>query len=128
MNVDSYFADFPEVITEEEGIHNSKGIRFRASVIKRRPSRHREFDSIRELGSCLVSGVLERKAMSGNILFVFPERHMAMFEQQKFINDLIENPTASEINQVDIITSSPMIAGSFLREQIRVLTFGDDNG
>ncbi len=128
MNLDEYFAGFPEKMTKIEKIHNDKEIRFKVVVIKLRPPRHKGFDLVREMGSGDISDVMGKKPLSGNLLFVFPERHLAAFEQQSFIDELINNPTAKEIDQVEIITSNPMIVGSFLSEQVRVLTFGDDNG
>lgn len=128
VKLDEYFADFPENATDREKFHNNKGIRFKVSVVKQRPPRHKGFDLIREVGSGMISDVMERKSLSGSLLFVFPERHLAAFEQQSFIDELINNDTAEEIDEVEIITSSPMIVGSFVREQVRVLTFEDDNG
>jgi len=101
MNVYDYFADFPEKMTEREQIHNNEGIRFKVAIMKGRPPRHKEFDLIREMGSGMISDVLGRKPLNGNLLFVFPERHLAVFEQQSFIHDLLNNPTAESIDEVE---------------------------
>jgi hypothetical protein len=57
---------------------------------------------------------------------VFPERFLGVTEQTRFVSAIEDLPGSDGITQVDIITSSPMIIGNFHREQIRILTWDDD--
>jgi hypothetical protein len=59
--------------------------------------------------------------------FIFPERWMGVAEQQAFMHSLVKHPDVSRIEKVDLITSSPLIIGDFMREHIVILSWQDDN-
>ena len=100
----------------------------RVGCVKRRPPRHKFFDYIREMGSGDIEKVLNKEPFNKNELtFVFPERWMGVAEQQSFTHHLSEHPDIDKIKSVDIITSSPLLIGSFMREHIRILTWEDDD-
>ena len=101
----------------------------RVGCVKRRPPRHKYFDYIREMGTGDVDRVFSGESFNGkkNLTFVFPERHMGVAEQQAFSHVLNEHPEADSLEQVDIITSSPWLIGSFYAQQIRILTWPDDD-
>jgi len=100
----------------------------RVGCVKRRPPRHQFFDYIRDMGMFDIDKVFNKNKFDKEILtFVFPERWMGVAEQQSFMHHLQQHPQATKIKQVDIITSSPLLIGSFRAEQIRILTWKDDD-
>ncbi|MHA1816597.1 MAG: hypothetical protein ACTSX1_11360 [Candidatus Heimdallarchaeaceae archaeon] len=100
----------------------------RCGVAKYRPPRHPFFEYLINLGMGDIENVLYHTGgeLSGVLTFVFPERHMSVHEQRSFTSQLNKHPTVDKITQVDIITSCPMLVGSFYAEMIRVLTWEDD--
>jgi len=100
----------------------------RVGCVKRRPPRHKYFDYIREMGCGDIDRVFNGESFNGkkHLTFVFPERWMGVAEQQAFTAVLNKHPEVDSLEQVDIITSSPMLIGSFYAEQIRILTWLDD--
>ncbi len=101
----------------------------RVACIKRRPPRHEFFSLFLEMGHPQIDLVMFHDKLDVTELsFVFPERWMGVAEQQAFTHVLSKHPEAKQINQVDIITSSPLIVGSFMAEQIRIITWPDDEG
>jgi hypothetical protein len=100
----------------------------RCGCVKRRPPRHPFFEWIIDMGRRDVEKVMNGESLDKKELtFVFPERWMGVAEQQAFTHVLSKHPDAEKIEQVDIITSSPMLIGSFMREQILVLSWEDDD-
>ena len=101
----------------------------RVGCVKRRPPRHEFFEMVLDFGYALIDKVMyHEKIDQKQLAFVFPERWLGVAEQQAFTHVLSKHPEAKLIDQVDIITSSPMIIGGFRSEQIRVLTWPDDEG
>lgn len=102
---------------------------FRVGCVQARSPRHEFFDLIREFGRDNIEPALFHKKLRrpDDLAFVFPERYMAVWEQQQFIHRLCTHPQVKEIKQVDLITSSPLVINSFFREQIRILTWSDDH-
>lgn len=99
----------------------------RVGCVKMASPRDERFDIIRELGASLIDTIFNNKPLpSGKLSFVFPERHMSVHEQQNFMRALSSHSSAKDITQVDIITSSPLMIGDFYKEQIRILTWDDD--
>lgn len=100
----------------------------RVGVVKMRAPRHSYFDYIRDMGQPDVDKVFTGESFGGKkvLTFVFPERWMGVHEQRSFTSALEKHPEADSITQVDIITSSPMIVGSFYQQQILILTWNDD--
>ena len=100
----------------------------RVGVIKYRPPRHEFFEYIRYLGANDIQPILyhEEFSMPSQLTFVFPEAHMSVHEERSFTSQLSRHPQVSELQQLDIITKSPMIVGSFKAEMIRVLTWSED--
>lgn len=100
----------------------------RVGCVRRRPPRHEGWEFIREMGAAVLPRVFTGEALEqANLAFVFPERHLGVAEQYAFTSALANHPDVGEIEQVDIITSSPMIVGSFLKEQVRILSWPDDD-
>ena len=78
----------------------------------------------RDFGRNAVAKLLdEGKKLSGELVFVFPERWMNVREQQIFTKLLGE---CEGIKSVDLITISPLIISGIKRENIRILSFDDD--
>lgn len=99
----------------------------RVGCVKMASPRDERFDIIRELGANLIDAIFNNTPLpSGKLSFVFPERHMSVHEQQGFMRALSSHSSAKDITQVDIITSSPLMVGDFYKEQIRILTWNDD--
>lgn len=101
----------------------------RVGCVKRRPPRHEFFEYIREMGMPDIDKVFKNESFGGKktLTFIFPERWMGVAEQQAFTAVLEAHPEAKTLEQVDIITSSPLLIGSFYAEQIRILTWDDDD-
>jgi len=100
----------------------------RVGCIKRRPPRHRFFELLIDMGRPHIDAVMNHNLINqSELTFVFPERWLGVAEQQAFTLVLSKHPEVKNIKQVDIITSSPMIIGSFMAEQIRIITFPDDD-
>jgi hypothetical protein len=114
---------------EYEDDLNLYPFKVRVGVAKYRPPRHEYFDFLRDMGSVHVSSVLRGKPLSnhGCLTFVFPERWMSVHEQQSFMNQLRHHPEVDKIEQVDIITNSPLMVSNFSREMIRILEWPDDD-
>jgi len=101
----------------------------RVACIKRRPPRHEFFEFFRDVGMVMVDVVLNHKKIRDSHLhFVFPERWMGIAEQQAFMWTLVKHPDVRKIKSLDLITSSPMMIGDFMREQIRIVTWPEDEG
>lgn len=100
----------------------------RVGIAKYRPPRHEFFEFIRDMGSVHINAVFKGTPLnhSGILTFVFPERWMSVHEQQAFMSKLAQHPEAKKIEQVDIITSSALMAGDFKRDMIRILEWPDD--
>lgn len=101
----------------------------RVGCVKRRPPRHEFFEYIREMGMPDIDRAFKNESFGGkkDLTFIFPERWMGVAEQQAFTAVLAAHPEAKTLEQVDIITSSPLIIGAFFSEQIRILTWEDDD-
>lgn len=101
----------------------------RVGCVKRRPPRHKYFEYILEMGSGDIDKVFKGESFRGkkHLTFVFPERYMGVTEQRAFTSVLNNHPEADSLEQVDIITSNPMLIGSFHNIQIRILTWEDDH-
>ena len=121
--LDSWLGD----IDPETGkVHYPFG--WRIGCVKMASPRHERFDLVRDVGSLLVDQIFNNQSLSdGHLTFVFPERHMSVHEQQAFTHALTKHKDAGKITQVDMITSSPLIIGSFNRECIRILSWEDDH-
>ena len=100
----------------------------RVGIAKYRPPRHEFFDFIRDMGSVHIGPILKGEPLnhSGILTFVFPERWMSVHDARAFMLKLTRHPEANKIEQVDIITSSPLMVGDFRREMIRILEWPDD--
>lgn len=99
----------------------------RVGCVKMAAPRHERFDFIRELGAELFEKVFSNTPIDlEHLVFVFPERHLSVHEQQAFTYVLSKHVSAKTFKVIDIITSSPLIIGGFARESIRILTWSDD--
>jgi hypothetical protein len=101
----------------------------RVACIKRRPPRHDFFEFFLDVGVGMLDAVMEHNPIKqSDLVFVFPERWLGVAEQQVFTYMIEKHPDVKNIKSVDIITSSPMLIGSFMREQIRIVTWPEDTG
>jgi len=95
----------------------------RVGCVKRRPPRHPFFEYFLEVGRTLIEPVMYHEELHASELsFVFPERWLGVAEQQAFTYNMEKHPEVDKIKSVDIITSSPLIIGSFMNDHIRILT------
>ncbi len=101
----------------------------RVGCVKRRPPRHEFFEYLIDMGMPDIDKVFKNESFEGkkDLTFIFPERWMGVAEQQAFTAALAAHPEAETLRQVDIITSSPLLIGSFYAEQIRILSWEDDD-
>lgn len=118
-----------DIKPEDQAHRNTYPFVVRVGCVKMAAPRHERFEFIREMGSGLLDRVFGgitdfRKELTGTVTFIFPERHMSVHEQQSMMSALAKH---TKVTQVDIITSSPLIIGSFHKEMIRILTWPDDH-
>ena len=99
----------------------------RVGCVKMAAPRHDRFEYLLNFGMSHIPSVFNGTPLGTDLLFVFPERFMGVHEQQQFMSTLKKHPDAKDIQQVDIITSSPLIVGNFMRQMIRILTWDDDD-
>jgi hypothetical protein len=101
----------------------------RVGVVRRRAPRHSYFDYIRDWGMTDIDKIFNKESFNGKkeLVFIFPERWMGVAEQQAFMHNLNNHPEAETLDQVDIITSSPLLIGDFMREQVLILAWEDDD-
>ncbi len=98
----------------------------RVGCIKRRPPRHKFFVHILDMGMLDIDKVFNKKSFNKKKLtFVFPERWLGIVEQQSFMFNLNKHP--DNLEQVDILTSSPLLISDFMREHIRIIIWEDDD-
>lgn len=101
----------------------------RIGCVKRRPPRHEFFSLFLNVGEAWIDLVLNHRKLSmSHLSFVFPERWMGQAERRAFTHCLARNPEVKKVKQLDMITSDPMLIGSFMAEQIRILTWPEDEG
>lgn len=100
----------------------------RVGVIKYRPPRHTFFEYIINMGANDIQPILyhEEFGMPSQLTFVFPEAHMSVHEERSFMYQLSRHPQVGELQQMDLITKSPMMVGDFKADMIRVLTWPED--
>ena len=98
----------------------------RVGCVKMAAPRHPRFEYYLNFGRSDIDKVFTGEPLTGNLLFVFPERFMSVHEQQQFMATLKKHRAANHIDRLDLITSSPLLVGSFKREMIRILTWEDD--
>lgn len=100
---------------------------WRVGCVKMCSPRHERFDFVRDMGADLLDKVFNNVPISQtHITFMFPERHMSVHEQQAFTYALSRHQSKDTIEQIDLITSSPLIMSSFKRDYINILTWSDD--
>jgi hypothetical protein len=96
------------------------------------PPRDQRFDFFREMGSGLIDkvfahqplGVHRIKEGGQRLFFVFPERHMTTQEEYYFLQRLQTHPdiVSAKLSIIDIVTKSPLIIGSLLKQDVRIIT------
>lgn len=100
----------------------------RVGVVKIRPPRHEFFEFIRDMGMLDLKRLFAGEPIAKETLtFVFPERWIGVHEAYAMMQVMVEHPNTPDFKQVDIITSSPIIVGNFVKEQVRILTWPDDD-
>lgn len=100
----------------------------RVGMPYRRPPRHEMWQFFLEMGHPDIDLVFNNESFEGrtSLTFVFPERWMNVSEQRHLMYCLKKHQDAETIEQVDIITHSPLILGDFASHMIRVLKWEDD--
>ena len=99
----------------------------RVGMPYRRPPRHEMWQYCLEMGHLEIDLVFMKQPFRNTRLtFVFPERWMNVSEQRNFMWQLKQHPDVGKIEQVDMITHSPLMLGDFSRHMIRVLKWDDD--
>jgi len=100
----------------------------RVGCVKRRPPRHDYFQYILEIGRGHIKNILDGSSLGGSkhLTFIFPERWMNVAEQRSFMSIMKDHPEVNIIENVDILTSSSILLGSFRHEQMHILTWDDD--
>ncbi len=130
MNIKSMTNVFDDMLGsinyEDKGLYNFK---VRVGVVKYRPPRHEFFDNMRQMGLVNIDAVLNHKPLKNpeELTFVFPEAHMSVHEEYRFMSELNNHPETDKIKQVDILTKSPIMVSGFQREMIVILTWEDDD-
>ena len=101
----------------------------RVGCIKRRPPRHPFFEMFIDVGAAIIDKIMFHEKLNMSCLvLVFPERWLGVAEQQAFTHVLARHPEVENIKQLDLLTSSPLLVGSFMARQIRILTWEEDEG
>lgn len=104
---------------------------FRVGVMKDIPPSDARFEYVREMGSAYIEPILlhEQFHLQSELTFVFPERHMSVHDEHAFIYMLVKHPQirAAKMTTIDVITKSPLIVGSFRRDDIRIFSQPHDN-
>lgn len=97
------------------------------------PPRDPFFEYERDFGSGLIPAVLAGDPFRPDmlvgdgrgirLLFVFPERHLTTQEEYIFLHKLKEHPLVmgAQLAVIDVVTKSPLLIGSLLRDDIRIL-------
>lgn len=123
QSVQSFFDDLLNDI--DPNIHTE--YKLRVGCIKMAAPRDPRFDFVREIGLSDIDAIFSGKPfLSNELTFCFPERYMSVHEQQAFMLKLERHPDFQKIKSVDILTSSPLLIGSFKRESIRILQWEND--
>jgi len=97
---------------------------WRCLVAKDISARDSQFEYTKELGSGTIDDILHKRPVScdKSLAFYFPERYMSPWEQQRFTWCIAKHPQFAGLGLcVDILTGSPLIVGSFRREEVRIL-------
>jgi len=123
----AYFDSMLEDISLDQS-YAGHSIPYRVGCVKMRAPRDSFFEFMIDMGRINIEDMFQTKPFRpGSLSFVFPERWCSVYEQQRFVSVIEENPTVHNLTSVDIITSSPLLISSFHREQIRILTWDNDD-
>ncbi len=99
----------------------------RVGCVKMAAPRHERFEFMIDMGQCNIDRIFnDTPFTSDHLTFMFPERWMGVHEQRGMMSKLCKHSNINMIKSVDIMTSSPILLGEFHREQIRILTWDDD--
>jgi len=126
--LEELFEGFPEEMTEREN-RDIYPFRVRCACVRARPPRHPYFDMLHDMGAAHIDSILYGGKLRdpSSLTFVFPERWMGVHEQQRFMSQMCKHRQVSEIKRVDLVTSSPLMLSDFLKDQIRICTWDDDD-
>lgn len=104
---------------------------FRVGVMKDIPPTDSRFEYCLDMGMPNIEKILMHEPfnLQSELTFVFPERHMTVHDEHAFIYMLVKHPQirAAKLTTVDVITKSPLIVGSFRRDDIRIFSQSHDN-
>lgn len=121
---DNAFADH----VPHQGLNPYKDFVVQLIVYKDIPPRDPRFEFNREMGMSFLDGIMNLKScgLGGNLLFMFPERWLSVHEQRAFMWALDKNPDKKKITRIRIGTSCPLIVGDFTREDVRIVSFQNE--
>jgi len=127
-NLDGMFDQMLGDINYKVDNMNLYPFKCRVGVIKYRPPRHEFFQFIMTLGHNAIHPILyhEKFSMPSQLTLVFPESQMSVHEERSFMYQLTRHPQVGELQQMDLITKSPMMVGDFKADMIRVVTWPED--
>lgn len=101
---------------------------WRVGCVKMSAPRHPRFEYFLGLGTAAIDQLFNGGTFESEVLtFMFPERYMSVHEQQRFTYEIGKHKDVGKIKRIDMLTSSPLVIGGFHREQIRILTWDDDD-
>ncbi len=121
------FAKFPKLRTPRQLAQN-KNFWFRIAL-SHIPPRDERFEYERDIGMAAIPHVLAHTTLRvagdpPSLDFFFPERWMSTQEEQAFVYRLMSHPqlTGLPLVRVDIVTKSPLLIGSFIRDDILIIS------
>lgn len=123
MDIIETFKTFDEERIEQACSKVGYHFRIRCLVPRDIPPRDPMFEYWLELGASVYDAIFNGKSslpiLSEAHLFVFPERHLTIQEQRRFLHIL--NKNAQEVKEVLLITSSPIILADCPKDTILII-------
>ncbi len=128
---DWIFSKFPAKPTDRQ-LATYKNLWWRVAL-SHIPPRDERFEFERDFGMPLIPAVLEHRPLrfglkvdggGQHLTFVFPERWLTTQEEYSFVSRLTEHPEvkAAKLTVVDLVTKSPLLIGSFIRDDILIIS------
>lgn len=77
------------------------------------PPRDPRFEMCRAMGSAWIDSIMNGRPVDlpvpSELTFIFPEHHLTIHEQQRFLTALAAHPDTGKVARVDIVTQSVQI-------------------
>ncbi len=112
---------------QAESVKERYGFNLRVVCSKDIPPRHSIFSWIRGLGVSKYDEIFsgELNMLPKDWLLAFPERHISVHEQKSLIHQLVKLNREKKLGmeQLDILTSSPMIISDTMMESLSIICF-----